>query len=208
MKLYYTKNLNPRLCVAAVRHIGAEVAFVRAAPRHPRHEAAFQTMNPNGLAPVLQYQGGFLWETDAIVCHLSEVVGSDFWRRGAGHVEMIRWISWATHHLNSAAGPIYFDRIVRPTFTRTRAPEAEIAEAMRDWRQWMAVLDGHLSGRDWVADGALSYADFRVGAALPFAEAAALPLHDYPTVTAWHGRLMQLEAWRDPFAGLDDTAPI
>ena len=36
-----------------------------------------------------------------------------------------------------------------------------------------------------------------------FAELAGLPLADFPRVEAWHARLMDIPAWRDPFAGLD-----
>jgi glutathione S-transferase len=38
---------------------------------------------------------------------------------------------------------------------------------------------------------------------LPFANLAGLPLGDYPHIAAWHARLWQLDAWRDPFAGLE-----
>jgi glutathione S-transferase len=38
---------------------------------------------------------------------------------------------------------------------------------------------------------------------LPYAKLAGLRLEDYPNVAAWHARLWQLDAWRDPFAGLE-----
>jgi glutathione S-transferase len=43
----------------------------------------------------------------------------------------------------------------------------------------------------------------RVACVLPFADLAGLPLADFPRVEAWHARLMEIPAWRDPFAGLD-----
>jgi glutathione S-transferase len=42
-----------------------------------------------------------------------------------------------------------------------------------------------------------------VASVLPFADLAGLPLGGYPRVAAWHARLWQLDAWRDPFAGLE-----
>ena len=49
----------------------------------------------------------------------------------------------------------------------------------------------------------VTYADFRVACVLPFAGLAGLPLADFRRVEAWHARLMDIPAWRDPFAGLD-----
>ena len=49
----------------------------------------------------------------------------------------------------------------------------------------------------------VTYADFRIACVLPFADLAGLPLKDFPRVEAWHARLMDIPAWRDPFAGLN-----
>ena len=67
----------------------------------------------------------------------------------------------------------------------------------------MAVLDQMLTGRDWLVGDRLSYADFRVASALPFAAAAGLPLAEFPQVQRWHDQLLVIDAWRDPFAGLE-----
>jgi glutathione S-transferase len=64
------------------------------------------------------------------------------------------------------------------------------------------VLDAALAGRNWLVGDKLSYADFRVASALPFAAGAGLPLAEFPNVDRWHDRLLALEAWRAPFEGL------
>ena len=202
MQLYYTPNLNPRVAVAAARHLNAPLTYIRANPRHPDQTEAFRALNPNRLAPVLVEAGRSLWETDAIVCRLSAVVGSDFWRVGAEQPEMVMWISWATHHLNRAADAPYFYRVVWPTFADGPGDEGAVTQGIADFRTHAAVLEAALKGREWLVGGRLSYADFRVATALPFAEAAGLPLDDCPEVRRWHGQLMAMDAWRDPFAGL------
>jgi glutathione S-transferase len=143
-----------------------------------------------------------LWETDAIACRLSALAGSDFWRMDSDHAEMIRWISWGTHHLTRAADPVYFSRVVMPQWTDERLPEAQIIAALADFRGFVAILDAVLARRDWLVGDHLSYADFRVATALPFAGAAELPLDEVPQVRRWHARLSELDAWREPFAGL------
>ncbi len=202
MELHYTRNLNPRVAVAAARHLGVPLTYIAAQPRHPAHTEAFRALNPNRLAPVLVENGKSLWETDAIVCRLSALAGSDFWRVGAEQPEMMMWISWATHHLNRAADPVYFYRVVWPTFAEGPGNEAEVEQGLADFRSHAAVLNQLLAGRDWLVGNRLSYADFRVASALPFAAAAGLPLDEFPQIRRWHDRLLAIDTWRDPFAGL------
>ena len=203
MKLHFTRNLNPRVAVAAARHLKAPVKFVRANPRDPANIDSFRALNPNALAPVLEDDdGATLWETDAIACRLSALTGSDFWRIGPEQPKMIQWISWATHHLNRAADPVYFYRVVWPAFSRDPIDQGEVDRGLRDFSDHAAILDAALSGRRWLVGDRLSYADFRAATALPFAQAAGLPLEPFPAIRRWHERLLAIDAWRDPFAGL------
>ena len=204
MKLYYSHNLNPRVAVAVARHLRSPVEYIRARPFHPAEVEGFRKLNPNTRVPVLEEGGRTLWEADAIACRLSEIASSTFWRKGELEPRMVMWVSWATHHLNNAAAVLYFEHVVLPQFPpQARPPSAEpakLAAALQDFRQFAAILDAHLKGRRWLLDDdELSYADFRVACALPFAEKAQLPVQDFPEVAHWHGRLMELKAWREPF---------
>ncbi len=202
MKLYYSNNSNPRLAVAVARYLNSPVEFVAANPQHPAHKEAFKALNPNCLVPVLEETGKTLWEVDAIACHLSALAGSDFWRVGEAQPEMIRWISWATHHLNRAADPLYFFRVVWPTFMSEAPPQEKLDEGLRGFVQHATILNNHLADRNWLVDERVSYADFRAATFLPFAAQAQIPLADFPNIQRWHNQLMELEAWRTPFDGL------
>lgn len=207
MRLYYSHNLNPRVAVAVARHLQSPVEFVRARPFHRAEIEGFRKLNPNTRVPVLEEGGRTLWEADAIACRLSALAGGDFWRRDAGEPQMILWISWGTHHFTNAASVLYFEHVVLPLFPpQARPPSAaaeKLAEALQDFRQFAAILDAHLQSRTWLLDDdRLSYADFRVACSLPFAEQARLPLEDFPNIARWHDRLMELDAWRQPFDGI------
>jgi glutathione S-transferase len=202
MKLYYSRNLNPRVVVAVARHLKSPVEYVPATPRHPAHEEGFRSINPNTLVPVLVEAHQTLWETDAIACRLSQLARSSFWVSDERLPQMMLWLSWSMQHFTTPAGTHYFERIVRPTFSDVPEDPAVMARDMATFRKYAAILDEYLKRRKWLVDDQLSYADFRTAAVLPFAERAGLPLGDYPNIARWHSQLDELDAWRDPFAGL------
>jgi glutathione S-transferase len=204
MKLYYSKNLNPRVAVAVARHLQSPVEYVLASPRHPDHEEAFRAINPNTLVPVLVEDGRTVWETDAIACRLSQIAGSDFWPADGRLPELMQWLSWSAYHFVRAGGVFYFEHIVRPQIFSRPANDAALADAAAALRRFAPILDEILAGRTWLVRNRLSYADFRVASVLPFAERAQLPVGGYRNIARWHDRLNEFDAWRAPFAGLDD----
>ena len=203
MKLYYSTNLNPRVAVTVAKLLKSPVEYIHAAPRDPRHEEAFRTINPNTLVPVLVEEHATLWETDAIACRLSALANSDFFATGEFLPETMRWISWGTHEFTQAAGTFYTENIIRPKYFSRPLDEKALAEAHERLQRFAPILDDILAGRAWLVDNRMTYADFRVATALPFAEEAQLPIHAYKNINKWHDRLNQIEAWREPFKGLN-----
>lgn len=201
MQLYYTHNLQPRVAVAMAKYLKAPVDFIRIDPMGADQES-YRKLNPNTLAPTLVDGDYRLWETDAIICRLSRLAGSDLWPMD-NLEEVIRWLSWSAHHFTRAGSTPYFWKVIAPTFTTDQCNPQEMAEALSDIRRFGKILDDTLATREWLVGGKLSYADFRVATTLPFAEKAELPIGEFKNVAAWHDRLMQIDAWRDPFAGLD-----
>jgi glutathione S-transferase len=202
MKLYYSPNLNPRVAVAVARFLKSPVEYIFAAPRDPRNEDAFRPINPNTLVPVLVEGERRLWETDAIACRLSEVAQSDFWVTGKLLPEFMMWLSWGTHHFTRAGDMFYFQNIIRPRYSLGPEDTHGLANALSDFHRFAPVLDDVLAGRKWLLDERLTYADFRVATALPFASEARIPIGKYKNILNWHERLLAVDAWRAPFEGL------
>ena len=207
MRLYFSRNYNPRLAVAVARHLQAPVEFEFARPFEPDQAARFLALNPNRSIPILvEDDGRTLWEADAIACRLSQVVGSDFWRQGAGQPDMIRWLSWGYWNFVRACDAVHFERVTKQRYGLGPVDAAKLAAGLDEFASSAALLQAQLSDRDWVLQDGLSYADFRLACVLPYADVAGLPLADFPAVQAWHDRLMAQPAWADPFAGLDAPA--
>ena len=202
--LHFSRNPNPRLAVAAARHLNAPVTYEFAAPLAPGQADKYRPLNPSLRVPILvEADGRSLWEADAIACRLSQLVGSEFWRTGAELPDMIRWISWSRDNFMHACDMVHFERGTKQRYKLGALDEGVVAQGMERFHQTAAILDAHLRKQDWLLASGLSYADFRMGVFLPYNDVAGLPLSDYPALAAWHQRLMALQAWCHPFEGLE-----
>jgi glutathione S-transferase len=202
-KLYFSRNYNPRLAVAAARYLNAPVEFEFASPFSPEENEKFLKLNPNQSVPILVEGDRTLWEADAIACRLSQLANSDFWPMGDSLPEVIRWISWGYWNFVRACDQVHFERVTKQRYGIGPVRQDLVESGLKEFASSAAILDERLSAADWLVGNRVTYADFRIACVLPFADLAGLPLQAYPRVKAWHGRLMEIPAWRDPFAGLD-----
>ncbi|MER8546526.1 MULTISPECIES: glutathione S-transferase family protein [unclassified Mesorhizobium] len=203
MKLFFSRNPNPRLAVAVARYLNAKVEFEFASPFAPGQAERFRPLNPNLSLPILIGSGKSLWEADAIACRLSRDMHSDFWRAGDDEPEMIRWLSWGKENFARACDVVHFERGTKQRYGLGPIDQARVEEGLSDFRTAAAILDAELSEREWLVGASVSYADFRMATFLPFNDVARLPLDDYPSVSRWYLELEEIDAWRDPFEGLN-----
>ena len=202
-KLYFSRNYNPRLAVAAARYLNAPVEFEFASPFSPGEREKFLKLNPNQSVPILVEEDRTLWEADAIACRLSQLANSDFWPMGDSLPDLVRWISWGYWNFVRACDRVHFERVTKQRYRLGPVRQDLVESGLNEFASSAAILNERLGAADWLVGNAVTYADFRVACVLPFADLAGLPLKDFPRVAAWHGRLMEIPAWRDPFAGLN-----
>jgi glutathione S-transferase len=200
MKLYYAELLSPRKTCALAKYLNAPVEFVAVDVRHGgQRTPEYLAINPNGKVPTLTDGDRVLWEADAIMCHISERVGSDLWPHDARQIDIIRWFSWNSQHFLRHGGALYFEYVIRPWVGLGGPDTAEVEQALSGFRRFAGVLNDHLADRTWLVGDSLSVADFSVAVTLPYAARAAMPLDEFPAVRRWHDRLNEIEAWREPF---------
>lgn len=201
MKLYYSDVLKPRAACAAARYLGSPVEYHYLDLGAGEHQTpAYRAINPNAKVPTLVDGDRVLWEANAIMGHLALKAGSDLWpRETERQVEVVRWLGWDAEHFTRHSASLYFEHIIRARFGLGEADPAVIEEATGNFRRFAAVLDQHLDGRRWLLGEQLSIADFALAVTLPYAKASQIPLPDFANVSAWHDRLMELDAWRNPF---------
>ena len=200
MKLYYSDILSARRACSVARYLDAPVEYIyldllKGDQKTPEYLA----INPNGKVPTLVNGNRITWESDAVICQLSEDMGADLWPHDARQIEITRWFSWNAQHFTRAGGALYFENIVKKRFGIGAPDRVVVEEALNDFRRYALVLNDHLAGRTWIVGESISVADFSVAMTLPYARDAQLPLQDFPEVCRWHAQMGAIEAWREPF---------
>jgi glutathione S-transferase len=153
--------------------------------------------------PILAGAGQSLWEADAIACRLSRDTHSDFWRTGDDEPEMIRWLSWGKENFARACDIVHFERGTKQRYGLGPVDLERVEEGLKLFRTAAVIIEAELSQRRWLVGNSVSYADFRMATFLPYNDVARLPIGDYPPVSRWYAQLEGIDAWRDPFNGLD-----
>ena len=202
MKLYWIRAQAPLRVLALVKHLGLavetiEVDLVGGGLKTPEYAA----LNPNMKAPTLVDGDVTLWESSAIMAHLCIKADCDMWpaRHPAEQVEVLRWLSWNDTHWSPAVSPFYFEHIVKTTFGFAKPDLASLPARIPELRRWAAVLDAHLEGRDWVACGRLTIADFQMASMATYWRRSEMPLGDFRNIVRWLDGLGRLPAWADPW---------
>ncbi|RDJ00577.1 glutathione S-transferase family protein [Dyella solisilvae] len=202
MKIYWIKTQAPRRVLALVKYLGIdadciEVDVKRGDLRTPEYAA----LNPNCKAPTMVDGDVVIWESSAINAYLCIKHGSDMWpaHNPAEQVEVIRWLSWNDNHWARAVGPFYFEHVIKPMFQLGDPNREALAATAPELKKLAAVLDGQLKGRDFVACGRLTIADFQLAAMACDWRRSEMPLEDFPNVVRWLDGLMRIPAWADPW---------
>jgi glutathione S-transferase len=198
MKLYYSESLSPRKACAVAQHVGAKLDFVFVdLGRGEQATEEFGRLNPNHKVPVLVDGALCLWESNAIRCRLAQLNGSDLWPTDDRQAEVIRGLTWDALQFAGFGVELYFRNLIGPHVGLGPPDPDAVREAQAGFRN--SILDGYLSNADWAVGRAPTIADFALGASLPYAEGAAIPIEEFPGISHGYVRLSALRGWLEPF---------
>src|ERR1700729_4180664 len=140
MTLYYSDILSARRACAAVRYLNAPVEFAYLdLVKGDQQKPGYLAINPNGKVPTLVKGERITWESDALICQLSDDMGADLWPHDTRQIEIIRWFSWNLQHFTAAGGVLYFENIIKERFGIGPPDPHSIAEALGNFRHYAAV---------------------------------------------------------------------
>lgn len=199
MKLYSIHNSNNcRRVNATIAHLGLTVEVVEPSLANgDLKKAEYIAMNPNGKVPLLVDGDLELWESRAIMQYLAtKKPGNELWPADPQkQADIARWQFWEAAHLGRGTGPFAFENLFKPLFMKQEADPAALAAGEKEFHATAPILNAHLENHPFLVGGALTLADFSVGACFSFAEPSRLPWDGYTHIKAWWGRMNEVPAW-------------
>lgn len=200
MQIYWIKTQAPRRVLALVKHLGIDAELIHLSMKDLR-TPDYSARNPNMKAPTLVDGDKVLWEASAIMAYLCIKSGSDMWpaREPAEQVEVLRWLSWNDGHWARVVGSFYFEHVIKRDLNMGLPDAESLQNALPELRRYAKVLDDHLQGRDFVACGRLTIADFQLASMAHYWRESEMPLQDFPNIVRWLDGLNRIAAWSDPW---------
>jgi glutathione S-transferase len=161
--------------------------------RTPEWRARYNAM---GEIPVLEMDGEPRSQTAPILLQIAEQYGRFGGNSEADRAEVLRWLFWDNHKLSGYVATYRFFR----TFTPEPDPAVQTF-LVRRIRDFLRVLDTHLSERPFVAGDHPTIADFSMIAYLSYpADETGFDLKTTnPAVQAWLDRVALIPGWKPPY---------
>mgnify|MGYP000096840670 CR=1 FL=1 len=154
-------------------------------------EAGFLSLNPNGRLPVLELEdGSTLWESNAITNRICAEGDTPLWPKSNQRYDIMRWQFWEACHWTPACQPFLAYHVFGNT-------EVELEPATVKFREFAAVLDGHLAGRSWLSGEAMTAADLVAAPILAYSGPCQYPLEGFGNIARWFAQIEALEAWAE-----------
>ena len=162
------------------------------------HSPEFRKINPMGECPVLVHDDLTLTQSGVMLDYLSKQFDRFGPKTEEEHREILRWVLFENHKLNSFQG-IY-------RFMRNWAPEQARSEDVNRFFKGrslgaMKVLDEHLAGREWIAADRATIADVACSGYLfyPREEFGWNDTERFENIEAWMDRMKALPGWKHPY---------
>jgi glutathione S-transferase len=200
MKLFVNPMSPPcRRVMATMYHLNSPCELQNVDFQSKQLEAPeFRKLNPNGAIPTLQDGDYGLWESCAIMQYLCEKKGTtDLWpSETKARAEVTKWSYWTAYHMGPACGTLMWEGHFKKAMGMGEPDTKAIAEATEDFHKYAKVLDDHLAKNQWATGKTMTLADFTLGSAFMYADAAKMPWDKYANVRAWYKRLEGTDAWK------------
>lgn len=159
-------------------------------------EPAFRAMNPHGRVPVVEDEGGALWESNAIVRYLCGRYSPDVLAPPdpLARAQADAWMDWTATILQPAIMNLFWGFYRTPEAQRNARRNGAL---VADCASAIASLDLQLQTRPFVAGQTLTMADIPAGTLMFRYFGMEIERPEAPALEAWRNRLAARPAYRE-----------
>ncbi|MCB0405376.1 MAG: glutathione S-transferase family protein [Bdellovibrionales bacterium] len=150
-------------------------------------QPAYLAINAQGRIPVLEHEGRFLSESNAIARYMADMTENtlyprDPWTRG----EMEQWIAYFSYHVERNFVNVFFSRVAGPKLFALKTDEGLVNDCLAAIQKEMPYIEGHLAKNDYLCGKDFTLADVIAFCDVLGFEAAKIDLSAYPSFLRWY----------------------
>lgn len=148
----------------------------------------YRKLNPNGTVPTINDNSFILWESNAILMYLALKYAPEAMYQSKPEVlaQASQWMAWTNEYLEPHLHTLVMELLRLPPAQRNAAAAED---AFTEIKKPLALLDAHLSQREFVAGEHFSVGDIPAGCAVDRWTLLANNRPKFPHVEAWLERL-------------------
>jgi len=184
LQLYGNPRSRAMRCLWMLEEMGQPYQLIEKSTRTEElHSAEYLRLNPNARIPTLVDGDVVLWESMAINLYLAQKYEGPMHCAGPAVLGLAaQWSFWAMLETEMLLLDLLQHRAVLPEFARD-ASHAERDELLL--RKPLGLLNGALSGREFLASGEFTVADLNVASILVWGKMARLDMSAHREVVRW-----------------------
>jgi GST-like protein len=196
LTLYWFWSPNPQKARLAIEELGLDYSLVTVdLAQGGQYTDLVAKLNPNRKVPILRWDEYTLWESNAILVYLGErtrrLWPADPEIKGLA----AKWMFFESRHLAEPVGELWLNGYVARLMKRPPDTLA-VERAQKGGARYLAVLDEHLQGHEWLLGSEYSLVDCCYGPMLDALALAGEYLSAYPAIDAYLRRIRSRQAWR------------
>lgn len=158
------------------------VDLMKGESKTPEHMAR----HPFGKIPVIEHDGHFIFESNAIVRYLGSLSQSKaFPTNLLERAKADQWLEYFAHQTGRWTTSYWFESVIGPKYFNETANEKRLAE----YREWilgsMPVIDQLLAKNTYLTGNEFTMADLVAHCGMMGFKEAGLPLGDFRNFTRW-----------------------
>jgi glutathione S-transferase len=186
MKLYGTPGSRALRSIWAAEEVGVDYELIPTSFLEESKTSEYLAINPNGRIPALVDGDLVLFESMAINLYLAKTYGGKLYPSNPhDEARALQWTIWGMTELEPHLIPMVLHKMFLPEDQRD---PAVVSKAEAEVERPLAVLDAHVSDREYLLGGDFTIADLNLAGALSTANFVSYDISKFENASRWMSR--------------------
>lgn len=181
LKIYGSMRTSAGRNIWLLEELGVPYEMVDLNMKEKEHKSeSYLKLNPNGKVPTLVDEDFVLFESYAINQYLAEKHQPELLGKTLEERALVnQWTFWGLNHVQK-----YFETIMYFAMFNSGTAEG-VEKAKTDVMPFLAILNNHLAGKDYVVGNAFTLADISLGTIVNLAMSMQYDFSNYANILKW-----------------------